>query len=137
MVRGKPTDQPINPLPPDFDYDNNKDGDNASLRETPPEDFTNPTGVEIPGYRKQSAATLHVVKFQKEWEERALRHLDWLETHPGVDRRWLAIARTGFEKSFMAVNRALLQPGRIALPEDAEPDKLAANQKPFVEARNG
>jgi len=93
-----------------------------------PKDFTNPAGVQIPGYREQSQATLGVVKFHKEWEERVLRHFDWLATMEGIDKRWLSIAKTHIEQGFMSANRALLQPSRVELPEDAEPDKLPANQ---------
>ena len=92
-----------------------------------PKDFTNPAGVQIPGYREQSQATLGVVKFQKEGE-RVLRHFDWLNTMDGIDKRWLSIAKTHIEQGFMSATRALLQPGRIEIPEDSEPNKLPANQ---------
>lgn len=36
------------------------------------------------------------------------------------DPRWLAVAKTHFEQGFMALNRAVFQPQRISLPEDAE-----------------
>lgn len=100
-------------------------------------DYTNPSGAQIPGYRQQSQANLEVVKFHKEWEERTLRHLDWLREQPGVDQRWLQMGRSNIEVAFMEVNRAVMQPQRIALPEDAEPEKLAYNQKPPVQASQG
>lgn len=100
-------------------------------------DYTNPSGAQIPGYRQQSQANLEVVKFHKEWEERTLRHLDWLREQPGVDQRWLQMGRSNIEVAFMEVNRAVMQPQRIALPEDAEPEKLAYNQKPPVHASQG
>jgi hypothetical protein len=37
-----------------------------------------------------------------------------------VDQRWLAIGRTHIEEAFMAINRAVFQPQRVKLPEDAQ-----------------
>lgn len=120
-----PTDRDVEKELADYDKRvDEKSGDKIGK----PKDFTNPDGVKIPGYREQSQATLGVVKFHKEWEERVLRHFDWLNTHEGIDRRWLSIAKTHIEQGFMAVNRALLQPGRIDLPEDADQDTLPSNQ---------
>lgn len=93
-------------------------------------EFSNPSAVNVPGYKPQSEANLKIVKFHKEWEERTMRHLDWLKAQDGIDQRWLAMGRTSLENGFMQVNRAVMQPGRITLPEDAEPDMLAYNQKP-------
>jgi hypothetical protein len=64
-----------------------------------------------------------LVDEHKEMEERLLRHLDLLrDASVGIgapiDGRWLSIARTHFEQGFMALNRAVLQPQRISLPED-------------------
>jgi hypothetical protein len=87
--------------------------------------------LPVHGYMRQSGASVGLVNFHKEWEERVLRHLDWLAGHEGVDKRWLAIGRTQIEKAFMAVNRAVFKPGRISLPEDKDAGKLPENQKPF------
>jgi hypothetical protein len=38
----------------------------------------------------------------------------------GADPRWLAVARTDFQRAYMALNRAVFQPQRIQLPEDSE-----------------
>jgi hypothetical protein len=35
-----------------------------------------------------------------------------------IDKRWLLVARTQLEQGFMALNRAIFQPQRIALPGD-------------------
>jgi hypothetical protein len=83
----------------------------------------------VHGYKQQSGANVGIVNFHKEWEERVLRHFDWLNTHDGLDKRWLSIAKTHIEQGFMAVNRAVFQPGRIDLAEDEHPDKLPANQR--------
>ena len=86
-------------------------------------------GLPVAGYRQQSQAAVDAVNRMKELEERVLRQLDELaRSVPGprrdgpeelsVDGRWLAIARTQLEQGFMAANRAIFQPGRVALPED-------------------
>lgn len=74
-------------------------------------------GLPIPGYRPQS----DTVKLMKEGEERILRALDELgtQTKIEIDKRWLAIGRTSIEQGFMAINRAVFRPERVALPEDA------------------
>lgn len=87
-------------------------------------------GLPVEGYAAQSDANVKLVNYHKAWEERVLRHLDWLAKQPNLDKRWLTIGRTGIEKSFMAINRAVFQPGRIALPED-KLDGLAENQQPW------
>lgn len=87
-------------------------------------------GLPVSGYQPQSDANVKLVNYHKQWEERVLRHLDWLAKQPGLDKRWIAIGRTGIEKSFMAINRAVFQPGRISLPED-KLDGLAENQQPW------
>jgi hypothetical protein len=98
-------------------------------------------GLPVSGYKPQSPEAVALVNEFKADEERLLRKLDalvaspvrvasggtlvpgsWVEveinTGPEVDKRWLAIARTGFEQAFMALNRSVFQPGRIRLPED-------------------
>ena len=77
----------------------------------------NPT-TPVPGYRPQSDKNLAVVKVNKEMEERLLRRLGLL-AEGDYDGRWLAIARTHLEIGFMAMNRAVMQPDRVRLPEDA------------------
>ncbi|MFD1914118.1 DUF7681 family protein [Halodurantibacterium flavum] len=74
----------------------------------------------IPGYRAQSEAALQLVRANKELEERVLRLLDMLRDDPAVkvDPRWLALGRSGIEQGFMAVNRAIMQPGRVELSGD-------------------
>lgn len=74
--------------------------------------------LPVKGYTSQSDAKVDLVNINKQVEERLLRQMDTLKDNPEVDQRWLAIARTGIEKSFMALNRAIFQPQRITLPED-------------------
>ncbi len=75
-------------------------------------------GLPVAGYRPQDDAALHLVNVNKHLEERVLRRLDFLADISEVDKRWLAIARTQIEQGFMAMNRAIYKPGRVALAED-------------------
>ena len=75
-------------------------------------------GLPVPGYRAQSPEAVAAVTQAKMAEERVLRLLDQLATMPGIDGRWFAIGRSHIEQGFMAVNRAVFQPGRVVLPDD-------------------
>lgn len=78
------------------------------------------TGLPVSGYRPQSDAAVEMVNQNKALEERVLRFLDELaaSNEVSVDPRWFAIGRSHIEQGFMAVNRAVFQPGRVSLPED-------------------
>jgi hypothetical protein len=79
----------------------------------------NPSPVTpVPGYRPQSQANLDLVAQNKHTEERLLRFMDLLKQNGCAEGRWLSIARTHFEQGFMALNRSIMRPARIALPED-------------------
>jgi len=78
------------------------------------------SGLPVSGYRAQSAEAVELVNTNKVLEERALRQLDLLFATQGMDTRWLSVARTHIEQGFMAMNRAVFQPGRITLPEDGQ-----------------
>jgi len=84
--------------------------------------MTTNTGLAVSGYRPQSDKAVAIVNENKAAEERILRKLDSLAQDPAVDRRWLAIARTNIEQGFMAMNRAVFQPARVALTEDQVED---------------
>lgn len=77
-------------------------------------------GLPVPGYQPQSADAVAAVTQTKRMEEQVLRHLDQLAAMPGVDPRWFAAGRTDIEKGFMAINRAVFKPARVALPGDGE-----------------
>lgn len=77
------------------------------------------SGLPVAGYRPQTDAKVATVNVNKQIEERVLRQLDAMAKDDNVDKRWLAIGRTAIENGFMAVNRAVFQPGRAMLPEDA------------------
>ena len=75
-------------------------------------------GLPVSGYRPQNSIAIETVNIHKDMEERLLRHLDLLKDDPNIDQRWLAIARTDLERSFMAMNRAVFKPARVTLPEE-------------------
>lgn len=76
-------------------------------------------GLPVAGYRSQSEENVALVNSFKQAEERILRTLDeCAKEGETIDKRWLAIGRTQLEQAFMAINRAVFQPGRVKLPED-------------------
>lgn len=79
----------------------------------------------VAGYTEQSELRLGLVNRNKANEERLLRLLDIDARAGDVDLRWLSIARTDLEKAFMAWNRAIMQPRRIRLAEDAPVNEAA------------
>lgn len=89
--------------------------------------MTKHEGLPVAGYRTQSDANVAIVNQNKELEERVLRQIDRISgrSRTGTldsqqfDQRWVSIAKTQIEQGFMALNRAIFQPGRVTLPEDA------------------
>lgn len=77
-------------------------------------------GLPVAGYQPQTDNAVALVNRNKQLEERLLRILDELALLETVDKRWLAIGRTGIEQGFMAVNRAIFKPSRIKLMDDAQ-----------------
>jgi len=80
--------------------------------------MTEHAGLPVSGYKPQTDLAVGLVNDNKQIEEEVLRRLDVLKTNSKVDQRWLAIGRTGIEQAFMAINRAIFQPGRVQLPCD-------------------
>ncbi len=76
-------------------------------------------GLPVAGYQPQSGDKVATVNRAKELEERCLRHLDDLVKETCHDGRMIALARTGIQEAFMWANRAVFQPARVPLPEDA------------------
>ena len=75
------------------------------------------------GYQPQTEASIAMVNVNKILEEHLLRLMDELQGK-GADFRWLAVARTHIEQGFMAWNRAIFKPARIAVPsDDAQPEQ--------------
>lgn len=81
--------------------------------------MTDHKGLPVSGYVAQSDERVATVNRAKELEERVLRHLDDLAADQATDKRMVALARTGIQEAFMWANRAVFQPTRVALPEDA------------------
>lgn len=91
-------------------------------------------GLPVAGYHSQSDVAIALVNEFKQDEERLLRKLDAMRRPSQAfragegtpladdinryDQRWLSVARTKFEEAYMALNRAVFQPGRVKLPED-------------------
>lgn len=71
--------------------------------------------VGIAGYTPLPSETVVLMNKIKVHEERIMRAIDELYSDPDVDQRWLAIARTELQKSYMCLNRAVAHPGRVAL----------------------
>lgn len=73
--------------------------------------------LPVAGYKDQPTSVIELVNDFKRDEERLLRKLEALPVGE-VNIRWLALGRTHLEQAFMAINRAIFQPGRVTLPED-------------------
>lgn len=82
--------------------------------------MTDHKGLPVHGYNPQSSDKVAAVNANKELEERVLRQMDALASLPAgsVDAYWYGIARDQIQMGFMALNRAVFQPSRVALPED-------------------
>jgi len=84
-------------------------------------------GLPVKGYKPQEPWAIEAVNHNKEIEEVLLRVLDRLGQHPKIDKRWLAIGKTHLEQGFMAINRAIFQPGRVELPADSPAAAMASH----------
>lgn len=82
-------------------------------------------GLPVAGYVSQTPDKVALVNENKILEERVLRQIDAMAGMQDTDKRMVAIARTGIQEAFMWLNRAVFQPTRVALPEDAQGDTLA------------
>ena len=86
-------------------------------------------GLPVAGYKPtQPQWALDLVNENKVLEERVLRQIErhqavCAERPQDIDGRGVSIAKTKIQEAFMWLNRAVFQPGRVALPEDAEQDK--------------
>ena len=87
------------------------------------------SGLPVSGYRPQSDGAVARVNGCKLLEESVLRVLDELAERDDVDKRWLAIGRTAIEQGFMAVNRSIFRPERVALPDDIAATVRGAHER--------
>lgn len=81
--------------------------------------MTENTPLPVKGYTGQSDENVALANEGKELEERYLRWLDKLASQPSRDQRFVALARTHMQTGAMFAIRAIFQPTRIKLPEDA------------------
>ena len=79
-------------------------------------------GLPVAGYQPQSDQRVTIVNANKELEERCIRRAEEIRDTPGMDGRMAALAITNLQQGFMWLNRAVFQPSRVALPEDAAPE---------------
>lgn len=75
-------------------------------------------GLPVAGYQEQGAEKVALVNANKVLEERCIRAAEAIRDTPGMDGRMAALAITNIQQGFMWLNRAVFQPGRVALPED-------------------
>ncbi|KPH80525.1 DUF7681 family protein [Bosea vaviloviae] len=77
--------------------------------------MTTHSGLPVAGYQPQSEGAVARVNACKRVEEAVLRVLDELAEREDVDKRWLALGRSSIEQGFMAVNRSIFRPARVAI----------------------
>lgn len=78
------------------------------------------SGLPVSGYKPQSDDKVAFVNENKALEERVLRQLEAMKGNAAFDQRMVSIAYTCIQTAFMWANRAVFQPGRVKLPEDAD-----------------
>jgi hypothetical protein len=71
----------------------------------------------IHGHTEPSDAMLKLVNHNKMAKEKLLQAIERLVTQGVADARWVEIARAHSEQGHMALNRAILQPERVKLPD--------------------
>ncbi|QIG69050.1 hypothetical protein EVB77_016 [Rhizobium phage RHph_N1_10] len=79
-------------------------------------------GLPVAGYQPQSDEKVALVNENKELEERVLRQVDRHVRNRDsqeIDQAMVQLARRSIQEAFMWLNRAVFQPQRIKLPEDA------------------
>ena len=64
----------------------------------------------IKGYRDLSQAEVMAMNACKELAAKVGSEIETLEAQPGIDKRWLAIAKTDIQKGFMSLVRSIAQP---------------------------
>jgi hypothetical protein len=80
------------------------------------------TPLPVAGYTTQSDEKVALVNENKELEERVLRQVDRhvrSRDSQEIDQAMVQLARRSIQEAFMWLNRAVFQPKRIKLPEDA------------------
>lgn len=65
---------------------------------------------KITGYRDLTKAEIDAMNEVKATANTVKELLDEIAATPGIDQRWVAIARTELQQGFMALIRAIAQP---------------------------
>ena len=65
---------------------------------------------KIQGYRELTQEDIDNMNYVKNMAKQVGGLVDDLENVHGIDKRWLAIAKTDLQKGFMAATRAIAQP---------------------------
>lgn len=65
---------------------------------------------KITGYRELDESEIECMNYAKEMASNVGEVIEKLTEHPGVDQRWLAIAKTDLQKGFMALVRSIAKP---------------------------
>jgi hypothetical protein len=66
--------------------------------------------LKITGYRDLSFEEVEAINYCKHIGEQVSALCDYVDGTDGVDKRWVAIARTDLQKGFMALVRAISRP---------------------------
>lgn len=88
-------------------------------QEGKPMSETKHEGLPVAGYVSQTGNKVEAVNFNKLMEESAIRQVEWLRDTKLADPRMAAIGITKLQEAWMWINRAVFQPERVKLPEDA------------------
>ncbi len=64
----------------------------------------------IKGYRDLSQAEINSMNHVKDAANTVGYIIETLEELPGIDKRWLAIAKTDLQKGFMCLTRSIAKP---------------------------
>lgn len=75
--------------------------------------------TDVKGYRPLTDDMKALANEGKELEERYLRWMEKVEATCDFDGRSLALGKTHIQTGAMWAVRAIFQPGRVDLPEDA------------------
>lgn len=66
--------------------------------------------MRIKGYRDLTEGEIGLMNSVKLHAEEIGTQIETLEHTPGIDKRWLAIAKTDLQKGFMALVRSIAKP---------------------------
>lgn len=88
-------------------------------QEGKPMSETKHEGLPVAGYVSQTGNKVEAVNVNKFIEERDIRRVELMRDMGLVDPRMAALGITRLQEAWMWINRAVFQPERVKLPEDA------------------